>query len=205
MDCSKCIEKGCRVSQPCTDQSIEYIYQYHTDVVQAVTRAASTLVDDGRAGTLNRLEEISEYAKLREYRVLGVAYCYSMEKEAGYLREYLQKEGFKMVMVSCTVDGVLECEVNTAQKGQSVSCNPVGQAYALNRSGAEFTILMGLCLGHDVLIQKKSEYGLHNLDCQGPCNEAQTDGCTSWVPVDRGFISRRNGSQFSSHFVGQTS
>lgn len=122
-----------------------------------MTRAASILVDDGRAGTLNRLEEITEYAKLRGYRLLGVAYCYGMEPEAALLREYLQKEGFKAVMVSCTVDGVPECEVNTAADGQSVSCNPIGQANALNRSGAEFTILMGLCLGHDVLIQKNLE------------------------------------------------
>lgn len=154
MDCSKCTEKGCRVSQPCIDRSVEYIHTYHTEEAQTVTRAASILVDDGRAGTLSRLEEIAEYAKLKEYRVLGVAYCYGMENEAGLLREYLQKEGFRMVMVSCTVDGVPECEVNTTKTGHSVSCNPIGQANALSKSGAEFTILMGLCLGHDILIQK---------------------------------------------------
>jgi len=154
MDCTRCTEKGCRVSQPCTDRSIGYINQYHTEEVQAVTRAASMLMDDGRAGILNRLEEIVEYANLKGYRILGVAYCYGMEQEAGLLRDYLQKEGFKTVMVSCTVDGIPECEVNTTKAGQSVSCNPIGQANALNRSSAEFTILMGLCLGHDILIQK---------------------------------------------------
>lgn len=122
-----------------------------------MTKAASILVDDGRAGTLNRLEEITEYARLRGYRALGVAYCYGMEREAALLRAFLEKEGFKATMVSCTVDGVPECELNKAAGGQSVSCNPIGQANALNRSGAEFAILMGLCLGHDVLIQKNLE------------------------------------------------
>lgn len=168
MDCSKCAEKGCRVFKPCTDRSIDYIHKYHSEEAQTVSRAASSLVDDGRAGTLSRLEEIVEYARLKEYQVLGVAYCYGMEKEAGFLREYLQTEGFRTVMVSCTVDGVPECEVNTTKTGQSVSCNPIGQANALNRSGSDFTILMGLCLGHDVLIQKNL-----NMDF------------TTWIVKDR--------------------
>lgn len=157
MDCSKCVVKGCRSFQPCSDESGEYLQRYHIEEVQNITKTASRLVDDGKAGTLNRLEEITEYAKLRGYRVLGVAYCYGMEQEAGLLREYLQKEGFKMLMVSCTVDGVPEYSVNTTTAGCSVSCNPLGQAHALNRLGAEFVILMGLCLGHDVLIQKNLE------------------------------------------------
>lgn len=168
MDCTRCAEKGCRISRPCTDRRNEYIDQYSTEESQEVTRAASILVDGGRAGTLTRLEEIAEYAKLKDYRRLGVAYCYGMEQEAALLRDYLQKKDFQTVMVSCTVDGIPECEVNTAAGGQSVSCNPIGQANALNRSGAEFTILMGLCLGHDILIQKKL-----NMDF------------TTWIVKDR--------------------
>lgn len=154
MDCTRCASKGCRISQPCTDRSQEYLDQYDTDETQPVTRAASKLVDNGRAGTLSRLAEIAEYAKLRKYRTLGVAYCYGMEREAGLLREYLTKEGFRTVMTSCTVDGIAESKVNTSKTDRSVSCNPIGQANVLNSSDAEFTILMGLCLGHDILIQK---------------------------------------------------
>ena len=155
MDCTKCTAKGCRISEPCTDRSSEYIDQYKTEEAQSITRAASKLVDNGRAGTLSRLEEIVEYARLKDYRMLGVAYCYGMEQEAGLLRDYLTKEGFKTVMASCTVDGISECKVNTTKTDQSVSCNPIGQANVLNSSGADFTILMGLCLGHDILIQNK--------------------------------------------------
>lgn len=49
---------------------------------QVYTKAASELNDNGRAGTLTRLEEIVEYSKLRGYSSIGVAYCYGMEKEA---------------------------------------------------------------------------------------------------------------------------
>jgi len=156
MDCTRCSTKGCRVSEPCNDRSSEYLNEYHTEEAAATIKAASELVDNGRAGTLNRLEEIIEYAREKGYRTLGIAYCYGMEKEAGLLRNYLQRTGgFRTVMVSCTVDGVKECQVDPSKCDQSVSCNPLGQANAINHSDAEFTIMMGLCLGHDILFQKK--------------------------------------------------
>lgn len=155
MDCTRCSFKGCRTSSPCVDNRQDYFENYTTEDNQAHTRAASALIDGGRAGTLNRLEEIIEFVKLREYQKIGVAYCYGMEKEATLLRDYLIKRtGFKPVMVSCTVDGIKESQLHTNKTNSTVSCNPLGQANVLNSSGVEFAILMGLCLGHDILVQK---------------------------------------------------
>jgi uncharacterized metal-binding protein len=36
-------------------------------------------------------------------------------------------------------------------------CNPVSQAELLNRSGCQFNIVLGLCVGHDSLFFKHSE------------------------------------------------
>jgi rhodanese-related sulfurtransferase len=83
-----------------------------------------------------------------------VAYCYGLEKEAVLLRKYLEQRGFKPVMVSCTVDGLKESQINPSKSNDTVSCNPIGQANLLNSAGVDFTILMGLCLGHDMLLQK---------------------------------------------------
>ena len=154
MDCTKCSSKGCRVATPCQDNSAAYIDQYKTPENQAYTRSASTLIDNGRAGTLSRLQEIIEYMKLRGYQNIGCAYCYGMEKDALHLREILVTEGFKPHMVSCTVDQVREKELDPSKTKNTVSCNPLGQAQQLNRLGVEFTLLMGLCLGHDILLQK---------------------------------------------------
>lgn len=121
---------------------------------QLKAKAASLLIDNGRAGSLSRLEEIVEYMKIQGYTTIGCAYCYGMEKEAVLLREYLTAAGFKPTMVSCTVDQVRESVIDTNKTNQAVSCNPIGQSYLLNSSGVPFTILMGLCLGHDILIQK---------------------------------------------------
>lgn len=155
MDCTKCATKGCRSLQPCSDRREEYLHEYGVPGHVMIVNSASELVDGGRAGTLNRLEEIVEYAKIQGYRILGVAYCYGLEKEAKLLQTHLSNAGFQTAMISCTVDGVTEAEINPKKASQAVSCNPIGQANAINSSGAEFTILMGLCLGHDILIQKQ--------------------------------------------------
>jgi len=65
MDCTKCTLKGCRKSNPCFDRSDEYSEDYSLQDTQLYTKAASNLIDHGRAGTLTRLEEIVEYSKLR--------------------------------------------------------------------------------------------------------------------------------------------
>lgn len=49
---------------------------------QKVIQAAAELVDHGRAGTLSRLEETIEFAKLMDYKRIGLAYCYGKEGEA---------------------------------------------------------------------------------------------------------------------------
>lgn len=154
MDCTKCTFKGCRNSYPCQDNSDKYVGNYLLPENQLKARAASLLIDNGRAGSLSRLEEIVEYMKIQGYTRIGCAYCYGMEKEAALLGEYLTAAGFKPTMVSCTVDQVMESVIDTDKTNQVVSCNPLGQAYLLNSSGVSFTILMGLCLGHDILIQK---------------------------------------------------
>lgn len=154
MDCTKCAIKGCRESDPCLDRSDDYLEHYSLEENQQYTEAASQLIDDGRAGTLTRLEEIVEYAKARGYTKIGVAYCFGMEWEAKLLREYLEEKGCKPVMVSCTVDGVRESQIDVSKATESVSCNPLGQANVLNAKKVQLTLLMGLCLGHDILLQK---------------------------------------------------
>lgn len=155
MDCTKCEIKGCRRLEPCNDNSQEYIEAYGSEENVEYLRKASLLVDNGRAGKLNRLQEIVEYCRAGNLTKLGVAYCFGMEKEALKLGDYLSKENFETVMVACSIDGISETRLNKEKQKQVVSCNPLGQANYLNSSGAQFVIIMGLCLGHDILFQKE--------------------------------------------------
>lgn len=36
------------------------------------------------------------------------------------------------------------------------ACNPIMQAHVLERAGADLNVIVGLCLGHDVLFNKYS-------------------------------------------------
>ncbi|SHH35175.1 Protein of unknown function [Clostridium grantii DSM 8605] len=94
MDCTKCSLKGCRKLSPCFDRSNEYLENYSSEENQLYTKSASSLIDNGRAGTLTRIDEIIEYTKIHEYTHMGVAYCYGLEKEAVLLREYIQEQKF---------------------------------------------------------------------------------------------------------------
>jgi uncharacterized metal-binding protein/rhodanese-related sulfurtransferase len=184
-----CRTKGCRKASPCSDKSSEYIDQYTSDETRAVTGAASKLVDNGRAGTLSRLEEIVEYCKLRGYSKIGVAYCFGMEKEAELLKQFLNRENLALEMISCSVDGVKESTIDSSKVSTSVSCNPIGQAARINAAGVPFTILMGLCLGHDVIIQKKLNMEFTTLIVKDRVNNHNPmAGLTSAIPPEDLFI-----------------
>ena len=157
MNCTRCTARGCRNAVPCGAEEDIHHYvldRYREPEEQNIVRAAAELVDNGRAGMLNRLEEIGEFAAAVGYKSLGVAYCFAMEEDAGLVANYLKKRGFSVSSVSCTVGGMEQSSINSASSIEAVSCNPIFQAEQLNREGVDLVITMGLCLGHDILFNK---------------------------------------------------
>jgi uncharacterized metal-binding protein len=163
MDCTNCQPKTCRVSESCGIEkfdSIEVIKDYQEPENQIILQAAASLVDNGKAGTLSRLQETIEFIKRMEYKRVGLAYCYGMEKDAKLMKEIFKAEGIRLRTVSCTVGGINQDEINTSSCTEKVSCNPLGQARELNDEEVDFVIIMGICLGHDILLQRnlKSDF-----------------------------------------------
>jgi uncharacterized metal-binding protein len=164
MDCTHCKNKICRKGERCEVVNFdtdEVIAKYHSE--QKLVEAAAQLVDDGRAGTLSRLQEVVEFANLAQFQTIGLAYCYGMENDARLVVDFLRKSGFKVEAASCTVGGIAQNDVNLASKICSVSCNPIGQARQLNSKNPELTITMGLCLGHDILFNREIESDVTTL------------------------------------------
>lgn len=158
MDCTKCNTKNCRATEPCNSakfDALDLLQNYHLQDNQKIIQAASLLVDNGRAGTLSRLQEIIEFSKEMNFFKIGIAYCYGMENEAIKITNILREEGFRIVPVSCTAGGLKQSEVNLKSKIDKVSCNPLAQAYQLNSESVDLTVTIGLCLGHDILFQKQ--------------------------------------------------
>jgi uncharacterized metal-binding protein len=157
MDCTLCKSKSCKSIQACRVeqfQADEVIRNYKREENQKIVQAAAALVDNGRAGTLSRIQEIIAFTKAMGYNKIGLAYCFGMEKDVQLLASLLKENGLKLSAVSCSVGGLSQDEVNSASCTYKVSCNPLGQAEQLNMEGADFVIIVGICLGHDILLQR---------------------------------------------------
>lgn len=158
MNCTSCNDRICRKQQnSCSRESFdiaEVIDQYHDPVNSEIVKAAAELVDFGRAGTLSRMEEIVEFATLMNYKKLGLAYCYGMEQHAKTIETVLKEKGFEVSAVSCSIGGLKQSEVNAASCIHKVSCNPLGQAEQLNSEKVDLTLVVGICLGHDILLNR---------------------------------------------------
>jgi uncharacterized metal-binding protein len=166
MDCLVCKTKTCRTGTACKAGTInieDITNEYYKPENQQVVQNAAILVDHGRAGTLSRLEEIVEFARLMNYSKIGMAYCYGMETEAKLVANYLRNNDLKPVPVSCTTGGISQRDVNKQSLIDKVSCNPIAQAMQLNSANIDLTITMGLCMGHDILFNRYIDSDVTNL------------------------------------------
>ena len=158
MNCTSCDNKICRKEQiSCERESFvksDIISQYQEESHREIVEAAAKLVDSGRSGKLSRMEEIIEFAKRMNYQKLGIAYCYGMEKQARAIEKFLTDEWFDVSAVSCSVGGLKQSEVNAASCIHKVSCNPLGQAEQLNAEKVDLTLVVGICMGHDILLNR---------------------------------------------------
>jgi uncharacterized metal-binding protein len=158
MNCTTCDDKVCRKQQLSCDREsfdkTEVIDLYQEFSNSEIIKASAELVDGGRAGTLSRMEEIVEFANLMNYKSLGLAYCYGMEQHAKAIETILTNKGFVVSAVSCSVGGLKQSEVNTSSCIHKVSCNPLGQAEQLNAENVDLTLVIGICMGHDILLNR---------------------------------------------------
>ncbi len=132
------------------DVIVQYKDASHCEIIEAAER----LVEIGKLGTLSRMEEMIEFAKSMNYLKLEIAYCYGMENQAKAIETFLFNEWFDMATVSCSVGGLTQSDLDIVVQNKRVLCNPLGQAEQLIAEKVDFPIIIGLCLGHDILIHK---------------------------------------------------
>jgi len=105
-----------------------------------------------------RVEELIRLARKLGWKKLGIAFCVGFSEEAKKLQELLESKGFDVHSVVCKVGGFEkeQFSIPTMGKGDH-ACNPILQAMVLNQAKTELNIILGLCLGHDILFQAYSE------------------------------------------------
>ena len=157
-DCAGCPDKKCYEGRDCFGLRDEVLRKYEAPDVLKMTRVATGL-EGSYYMKLTRLQELIRFAQEMGYEHLGVAFCIGFAEEAGILCDMLGKR-FKVSSVCCKACGI-EKEKLGLDKIEpdrvEAMCNPVAQATLLNRAGTEMNIILGLCIGHDMIFTRESE------------------------------------------------
>ena len=117
--------------------------------------------EEGYVHGSNRLEEIRNFARQAGMRRIGIAHCVSMPREAEAVNKFLS-EDFEVFSINCKCGRVKKQDL-LGGEGKSILCNPAGQAEFLKEQKTELNISMGLCVGHDMIFNQKSEVPVTTL------------------------------------------
>jgi len=113
------------------------------------------IAEDSLDPKLDRVNEIVAYCKEAGIKKVGIANCISFEKQARTLENVLTSSGLTVEKANCKLGKVKFDELLPGYRG--TSCNPAGQADHLAERDTELNIMMGLCLGHDIIFNAKSK------------------------------------------------
>jgi uncharacterized metal-binding protein len=119
---------------------------------------STPFTEDGRLRT--RVEELVAFARSRGMRRVGVAFCVSLIREAQQLGRMLKAEGLEPALVCCRVGAIDYSEIALPKAHPekfAAICNPVGQAKLLDAAKVDLVAQVGLCIGHDLVLQEECE------------------------------------------------
>ncbi len=165
--CGHCTKKACETGEmentplncPCRDSELRNISKekYQDDSNKQIALQACRTEYEGYCNR-TRIEEIMEFAEHMGFSKLGIAHCVGFVKEAGLASSIFKANGFQVDTISCKCSMIPKEEMGMQQwkleSGFDGICNPIGQAYALEKAGCQLAVIMGLCVGHDTLFIK---------------------------------------------------
>ena len=120
----------------------------------AEERKVMQLADEVVERGANRLAEIRSFALKAGYKRIGIAHCTAVAKEAAAVKEYFSAD-FEVLALDCKTEQIPKSEF-LGEGVLGISCNPMGQAEYFNANGSELNVILGLCVGHDILFNKSS-------------------------------------------------
>jgi len=141
------------------EQRDKSLKEYFTDPEdKKLIQVAATVESEGYR-KWPRVQETIVFAKRMGYKKIGIATCTALIKESRVLTKMLRANGFEVYGISCKAGEVPKTELGIHPKFHGpghMACNPVLQAQILEEEGTDLNIVMGLCVGHDILFNKHS-------------------------------------------------
>jgi uncharacterized metal-binding protein len=110
-----------------------------------------------------RVEDTIAFAKLMGYKKVGIATCIGLLEETERLSRILAAQGFTPLSVCCKSGSIDKLRLDVTEEDKvrphtfEPACNPIAQARLLNGAGTDMNIIVGLCVGHDMLFAKHSD------------------------------------------------
>ncbi len=157
LNCAYCKTKECTQGKDCVGLASEIKEKMKREDILSIQRVASS-IESLYYMKKTRIEEVIEFCHLMGYKKVGIAFCVGLSQEA-YVVSQIFKKHFDVVSVCCKVCGVSKDEMGFARlrdEGYESACNPVAQAEIMNREKTDLNIIVGLCIGHDIVFTKES-------------------------------------------------
>lgn len=166
--CATCAKSSClrgefeRMPTTCPTRTLPEMARdaepYTDKRVRATMGAADATPFSDEGQKRNRVEELIAFARSMKMQRIGIAFCVSLTKEAQKLGRILREAGLTTELVCCRVGAIDRREVELPKSDPerfSGICNPVAQAKLLNERHVDLVAQVGLCIGHDLILQKE--------------------------------------------------
>jgi len=119
-----------------------------------------------------RVEDTIALAKLMRWQKIGIATCIGLLAETESLAAILTAQGLEPLTVCCKAGSIDKNSLGIAEEDKvrpgtfEPACNPIAQAELCNRAATDMNIIVGLCVGHDMLFNKHSKAPVTTLICK---------------------------------------
>lgn len=110
-----------------------------------------------------RVEDTIAFAKLMGYKKIGIATCIGLLDESERLSQILKAQGLEPMSVCCKAGSIDKLALGLAENDKvrpgtfEPACNPIAQAEICNWLDTDMNIIVGLCVGHDMLFNRHSK------------------------------------------------
>lgn len=146
-----------------SEEDISAVKKHYNDTETNMVMKVAAEIEGKYYGKLTRVEETIEFAHSIGASKIGIASCVGLMDEARIFTRIARAHGLQPYCVICKVGSFDKSEMGVPDElklipGQfEASCNPVMQAYILNREKTDLNVAIGLCVGHDALFAKYSK------------------------------------------------
>ena len=119
-----------------------------------------------------RVEDTVALAKLMGWRRVGLATCIGLLSETEELSRILAAQGLDPLSVCCKAGSIDKLRLGLGEEDKvrpgtfEPACNPIAQAELCNRAGTDVNLIVGLCVGHDMLFTKHSRAPVTTIVCK---------------------------------------